>query len=55
MTDPKKAVKIEMDPQLHAQVRTAADHYGASIRGTIVRYIREGLQRDQARMEPTNA
>lgn len=45
----KRRVLVELDPELHDQVRAMADHYGASVRGTIVRYIREGLAYDQSR------
>lgn len=46
-TTPKKAVKLEMDPGLHADLKACADHYHASVRATILRYIANGIQADQ--------
>lgn len=43
----KKAIKLEMPPELHEQIKECADHYGASVRGTILRYIRNGIEVDQ--------
>lgn len=44
---PKKAVKLEIDPTLHAELKACADHYHASVRATIVRYITNGVAADQ--------
>jgi hypothetical protein len=47
MADEKpRGVLVVLDAELHDQVRAVAAHYGASIRGTIVRYVREGLERE---------
>lgn len=42
----KKTIIVQLDPPTHDQVREIADHYGASLRGTAVRFIREGIRRE---------
>lgn len=46
-TPTKKALKLEMDPALHIELKACADHYRASVRATILRYIANGIQADQ--------
>lgn len=47
MAEEMQKVVIVLDTDLHAQVKAMAAHYGASIRGTLARYAREGVERDQ--------
>lgn len=46
MAEGTQKVVIELDLDLHAHVKAIAAHYGASIRGTLARYAREGAERD---------
>jgi hypothetical protein len=44
-----KGVLIVLDIELHAAVKAIADRYGASVRGTLVRFAREGVEREAKR------
>lgn len=35
---------VEVDQGTHEMLKAVAKHYGASVRGTVVRYIRDGLE-----------
>jgi hypothetical protein len=42
-----KPVLVKFDQATHDEIREIAEHYGASIRGTIVRHVKTGILRDQ--------
>lgn len=47
MTEPKtKGLNLQLDVDMHQQLREVADHFGASLAGTVMRYIRIGLEAD---------
>ena len=45
----KQRVMIELDRQTHDRLKIVAAAYGASVRGTIVRYVKAGLNQDPIR------
>lgn len=48
MEEDQRRVVITIDVDTKEQLRAVASSYGASIRRTIVRYVREGLEREDA-------
>jgi hypothetical protein len=42
----KKRVVVALDPGDHDDLVVVAEHYHSSVRGTIARYVREGLERE---------
>ena len=47
MADDTKGLVLKLDPETHRRLRAMADHYGASLQGTIMRYVRDGLEGDE--------
>lgn len=44
----KKTIIVQLDPDTHGRVQAVAERYKASLRGTAVRFILEGLRREEA-------
>lgn len=56
MTDTEKhRLVIELDRPTHDRLKLVAEAYGASVRGTIVRYVKAGLNHDPIRTGGTDA
>lgn len=43
----KRRVLVALDPDDHDALRVVAEYFHSSVRGTIARYVREGLEREQ--------
>lgn len=43
----KKTIIVQLDPDTHGRIQAVAERYKASLRGTAVRFILEGLRREE--------